>query len=129
MSDLDSDDVKPLIQRKKRRYDSSDSDSSLPVSSVGGSSTMKLLFEIKGILETYHREVVDLRLKKEVESSRSSILMIFSCIICKEYVSAEAAPVVPPCCQAAIMCRAGRVLSDGWKVNSHAPIAGKKFQT
>lgn len=109
VSDSDSDEVKPLIRHKKRRYDSSDSDSSLPdvkLSSVGDSSTMKLLSEIKVTLETYHREMVNMRLEKEVESSRSSIFMIFSCIICKDIVSAEASPVVPPCCQAAIICRA-----------------------
>lgn len=109
VSDSDSDELKPLIRHKKRRYDSSDSDNSLPdvkLSSVGGSSATKLLSEIKVTLETYHREVVNMRLEKEVASSRSSIFMMFSCIICKDIVSAEAAPIVPPCCQAAIMCKA-----------------------
>ena len=109
VSDSDSDELKPLMRHKKRRYDSSDSDSSLPdirVSSVGGSSTTQLLSEIKVNLEKYHREVVNMRPAKEVATTRSIIFSMFSCIICKDIVSAEAAPVVPPCCQAAIMCRA-----------------------
>ena len=72
VSDSDSDKVKPLIRHKKRRYNSSDSDSSLPdvkVSSVCGSS---VLSEMKVTREMYHREVVTMRLEKEVESSYSS---------------------------------------------------------
>lgn len=107
ISDSDSDELKPLIRRKRCRYSSSDSDNSLPavkVSTVGSSSSMKLLSEIKVTLETYHREVVSMRLERDLEKSKSSILMIFSCLICKDIVDSESIPIVPPCCKAAVMC-------------------------
>lgn len=80
-------------------YDSStDSDSSLPRVKIPApaSPTFKLLSDIKTMIGDYHNEVVHLRLERELEQKRSTIFLMFSCLICKDTVT-ESSPVVPPC--------------------------------
>ena len=109
-SDSDSDDIQHLVRKRKRplpAYEcSTDSDSSLPRLKIPASPspTVKMFSDIKSLLSDYHREVVHLRLERELEDKRPSVYMIFSCLICKDVPAEEAAPLVPPCCRAAVVC-------------------------
>ena len=112
-SDSDSEELKPLARKRKRpfpTYDSStESDSSLPHTKVCSTDmptpTMKILSEIKCLLGDYHTEVVHLRLEREIDTKKSSVYMMLSCLICKEIAAEESVPVVPPCCRAAVVCQ------------------------
>ena len=111
-SDSDSEELRPLVRKRKRplaAYDSStESDSSLPPTKVRCSTshtaTLKILSEIKSILGDYHSEVVHLRLEKEIDTKKSCVYAIFSCLICKDVVVEQSVAVVPPCCRAAVVC-------------------------
>ena len=70
ISGSDSEELKPLIRKRKRTAatldsSSSDSDSSLPRTKVvATSATMKILSDIKSLIGDYHTEVVHLRLRE-----------------------------------------------------------------
>ena len=112
-SDSDSDDLQCLGRKRKRplaRYEfSTDSDSSLPHVKVSAplsdSPTVKMLSEIKSLLSNYHSEIVHLRLERELEEKKPTLYSMFACLICKDVVVEESAPLVPPCCRAAVLCR------------------------
>lgn len=108
-SGSDSEELKPLTKKRKRARvvldSSSDSDSSLPRTKVvATSSTIQLLSEIRSLLGDYHCEVVRLRLERELDARKATVYASFSCLICKEIVNEESAPVVPPCCRASVVC-------------------------
>ena len=115
-SDSDSDDLLCSGRKRKRPLapfecnNSTDSDSSLPHIKIrappSDSPTVKMLSEIKSLLSSYHQEVVRLRLERELqEEKKPTLYSMFSCLICKDVVVEESAPLVPPCCRAAVLCR------------------------
>ena len=45
------------------------------------------------------------RLERELDEKKALLITAFACLICKEVVSPEREPLVPPCCRAAVMYR------------------------
>ena len=105
----DSDSEKGLF--RKRRYDdsSSESDTYNPPKRPALSSpeALTLLKDIKFSMDRYHQEVQRIPMWNELDEKKSSLIFAlnFACLICKDVVSPESAPVMPPCCRAAVMCK------------------------
>ena len=67
-------------------------------------STMKILSHMKSLFGEYHSEVVHLRLEREIDTKKSSVYMIFSCLIYNDVVVEESVLIIPPCCRAVVVC-------------------------
>ena len=101
ISDSESDDLSSL-PTKKRKYVSkysSDSDSSNPPVKVSDKS----ITQLKDLLLKYHSEVLKNNVERQVQSE-TFLYSLFSCLICRDVVQADAAPVIPNCCRAAPIC-------------------------
>lgn len=100
---------KPLIRRKRRYYDSStESENSIPPvkrPAVYSTEAVKMLKDIKFAMDRYHEEAKRFRLWRELDEQKSALMFAFACLICKDVVSSDSIPVVPPCCRAAVMCK------------------------
>ena len=101
--------VKMRHKRIRYAYDSStESENSVPPSkhhAIGSKDAVKMLKDIKCAMDKYHEEVKHFRLWRELDEQKSAIIFAFSCLICKDVVSPDNTPVVPPCCRAAVMCK------------------------
>lgn len=101
---------KPLIHRKRRcyMYDSStESENSIPPmkhDAIQSKEAGKILKDIKYAVDKYHEEAKRFRLWRELDEQKSALIFAFACLICKDVVSTDSTPVVPPCCRAAVMC-------------------------
>ena len=102
---------KPLIRHKRRCYvydSSTESESSIPPakhSAIYSKEAVKMLKDIKCAMDKYHEEARRFRLWRELDEQKSALVFAFACLICKDVVSPDNTPVVPPCCRAAVMCK------------------------